>query len=237
MMMSFRYGRRVKIVASLSAADLLNLNRDLKLLEEAPADGVHIDVSDGHFASDLGFGPSFVKTVRGATQLPISVHLMVENPSRFVEYYVKAGADRVYIHPESQVNLVRVLRRIKSLRKEAGIALLPSTSVSSISLALKWVDSLLLLSNSDSCYLEWEDSEFLETIPEKISNAAHLLEREGISFDIGVDGGLRKETIPQVVRSGANLLIMGSAIFSKKDPVRSIREIRKVLEETRETRL
>lgn len=219
----------VKIYASLSAADLLNLGRDLKLLEEAQADGVHIDVSDGHFSSNIGFGPSFVEAVSKGTSLPISVHLMVEEPSRFIEHFIKAGANTIYVHPESKLNLIRILRRIRSLGSEAGVALLPSTPPSYIAESLRWVDSLILLSNCNSCYLEWEDSEFLEHVPERISELKSLLDRRSLSIDLGVDGGLTKEMIPQIVKSGANLLIMGSAIFSKRDPVGSIREIRSLL--------
>ncbi len=221
--------KKVKIVASLAAADLLNLSRELRLLADASADGIHVDVSDGHFASDIGFGPSFVKAIKKATELPISVHLMVEEPARFIEYYIKAGANRIYVHPESKVNLVRVLRRIKFLGGEAGIALLPSTPVELVYESIRGIDSILLLSNSDSCYLEWEDFEFLDTTLDKISKASSLVEKMGSSIDIGVDGGLRKEIIPKVVDCGANLLIMGSAIFSKGDPVSSIREIRDIL--------
>lgn len=221
----------IKIVASLAAANLLNLGKELKLLEEAPADGIHIDVSDGRFASDLGFGPSFVRAVREATNLPLSIHLMVEEPSRFIDHYIKAGANTIYVHPESRINLARVLRRIRFLGGRAGVALLPSTPLSLILDALRWVDSLLLLSNCNSCYLEWEDSEFLETIPARISDARDLTESKSVSIDIGVDGGLKKERIHEVVKAGANLLIMGSAIFSKRDPVGSIREIRELLKE------
>ncbi|RLG41358.1 MAG: ribulose-phosphate 3-epimerase [Thermoproteota archaeon] len=227
--MSLSSSPKVKIVASLAAANLLNLGRELRLLEEAQADGVHIDVSDGHFATDIGFGPSFVRAISRATRLPVSVHLMVEEPSRLLKYYIEAGASRIYVHPESKVNLTRALRRIKSLGGEAGIALLPSTPISLALEALLWADSLLLLSNCNSCYLEWDDSEFLENIPARIFEAANILKRRSLSIDLGVDGGIRKEFIPKIVEAGANLLIMGSAIFSKGDPVGSIREIREIL--------
>lgn len=147
----------MNITASLVAANPLRLDEEIERLEAAKVDGIHVDVADGHFVSDIGFSPYIVEAVRKTTRLPLHIHLMVEEPEKFINIYSSAGADSIIVHYESCRHLIRTLRMIKHLGRKAGISILPATSLELLRDSIREADQLLILSNNDSSFLDWQD--------------------------------------------------------------------------------
>jgi len=218
----------MRITASIVAANPLKLGEEIERLEAAGVDGIHIDVADGHFVQDLGIGPHMVAAIRKATNLPLYVHLMVEEPERFIDCYLDSGADSIIVHIESCRHLLRTIRRIKHLGKKAGLAVLPATILDLLKDSIKELDQLLLISNNDSSFLDWQDREFYAGTLNKLREASDLKEKFNRKLEIMVDGGVRKGLIAEIVEAGADTLVMGSALFSEKNLKDAIHEFRRL---------
>lgn len=203
----------LKIAPSLLAADFSRLAEEVKRVEEAGADLLHIDVMDGHFVPNLSMGPMIVESLRDKTKLPFDVHLMVEEPARFVQSYIEAGADIVTVHIEAFRGLYRTVKSIKELGKKAGIALNPPTPISSIEYLLNDLDMILIMSVDPG----FGGQAFIPNVLPKISSARQMINERGLKIDLSVDGGVNEKTAPLIVKAGANVLVMGSAIFREKD--------------------
>lgn len=215
----------LKIAPSILAADFKRLGREVKRVEEAGADLLHIDVMDGHFAPNIGIGPMVVKSLRETTKLPFDVHLMVEEPQRFVQPYVNAGADIVTVHIEAFRDLYNTVKSIKNLWKKAGIALNPPTPLSTIEHLMQEVDLILIMGVDPG----FGGQPFISSVLPKIARAREMINERGLEIDLAVDGGVNEETAPSVVKAGANVLVMGSAVFHKRDVKGFIKNMKKLV--------
>lgn len=215
----------LKIAPSILAADFSRLGDEVRRVEEAGADLIHIDVMDGHFVPNLSMGPMIVKSLRKVTKLPFSVHLMVENPEPFIQPFIRAGADIVIVHIEAFRNLYHTIQAIKKLGKKAGIALNPPTPLCSIQYLLEDLEVILIMSVDPG----FGGQSFMPNMLPKIKSAKQMIEEQALEIDLAVDGGVNKVTAPSVVEAGANVLVMGSAIFREDDVVAAITNIRKLV--------
>ena len=200
----------VRIAPSLLAADMLNLERDVRACEEAGADILHVDVMDGHFVPPITFGPAFVERLKRITSLPLDVHLMVTNPDHQVEQFAAAGADWISVHAEVTPHLHRTLHRIKSLGCKAGVVLNPLTPLEYAYEAGGDVDFILLMSVNPG----YGGQEFIRSFLTRCERLRNWLDSDGhTNVEIEVDGGIKVENAPMVLRAGANVLVSGSGIF------------------------
>ncbi|RLI37854.1 ribulose-phosphate 3-epimerase [Candidatus Bathyarchaeota archaeon] len=215
----------LKIAPSILAADFKRLGEEVRRVEEAGADLLHIDVMDGHFVPNLSMGPMIVKSLRAITDLPFSVHLMVEEPERFIQPFINAGADILTLHIESSRNVYTRIQSIKNLGKKAGIALNPLTPLCFIQYLLEDLDLILLMSVDPG----FGGQSFISNVLPKIRQARQMIDERGLEIDLAVDGGVNERTAPSVVNAGANVLVMGSAVFHKNDVGNALNNIRKLV--------
>jgi ribulose-phosphate 3-epimerase len=215
----------VKIAPSLLAADFTRLGDEVKRVEAAGADLLHIDVMDGHFVPNLSMGPMVVKSLRAITTLPFSVHLMVEEPDRFIPPFIDAGADSITVHIEGSRNVYTLIQSIKRRGKQAGIALNPLTPLGSIQYLLEDLDVILLMSVDPG----FGGQSFISNVLPKIRTARQMIDERGLGIDLAVDGGVNEQTAPSVVHAGANVLVMGSAVFHARDVGRVLHAIRQLV--------
>lgn len=206
----------IKIAPSILAADFADLKGELKKIDNA--DLVHIDVMDGHFVPNITFGPLLVKAIKKETTIPLDVHLMIEEPERFIQDFISAGADLVSVHIEAvKQNILEIIGQIKSLGAKAGIALNPSTSLSTIESLLPEADFVLLMSVQPG----FAGQKFKQEVIPKIRQL-----RKKWKGDIEVDGGINRENFKDVILAGANILVAASAIFSQTEPQMIIKEMK-----------
>jgi ribulose-phosphate 3-epimerase len=215
----------VKIAASILSADFTQLGKDVSRAEEGGADIIHIDVMDGHFVPNLGIGSMIMKGLRSCTTLPLGVHLMVEEPHRFVHPYIKSGANLLTPHVEAFRGLYSTLQTIKASGQRSGVALNPSTPLSHITDLLPMINVLLVMTVEPG----FGGQSFIPQMLTKITAARKLIDKSGFRIELAVDGGVNARTAPQVVEAGADLLIMGSAIFRDRQIEDNIKKIRRLV--------
>ena len=202
------------IAPSILSADFGRLAQDVRTVAAAGADWIHVDVMDGHFVPNLTIGPLVTEAVRRATELPVDVHLMIESPDRYLEDFVAAGADWVTVHQETCPHLHRTVERIRELGARPGVALNPSTPVSSLEEAVPYVDLVLIMTVNPG----FSGQAFIPTSPRKIAAMRALLDGyDRGEVPIQVDGGVGPTTAGQVVEAGAQVLVAGSAVFGHPD--------------------
>jgi ribulose-phosphate 3-epimerase len=195
----------IKISPSILSADFANLEKEIKALEDAGADMIHIDVMDGHFVPNLTFGPSVIKAIRKHTKLPFDVHLMIESPEKYIQDYTQAGADIITIHPEATIHLDRTINEIKRCGAKAGISLLPTTSVGPLEYT---IDLILVMTVNPG----FGGQQFINNQLMKIEMIAGIIQDTDII--IAVDGGINDKTAKLCIDAGADMLISGSFIFN-----------------------
>ena len=211
-----------KIAPSILAADFANLASEIKAVEEAGADWLHIDVMDGHFVPNLTIGPPVVASLRKVTGLPLDVHLMIEKPDNYLEAFAQAGADILTVHVETCPHLYRTLESIHKLGKKAGVALNPATPLSFLEPILEEVDLILIMSVNPG----FGGQKFIPQALSRIQTVREWIKKYNLKIDLEVDGGISENTLSEVVKAGANVFVAGSAIFSKNDYNKIIRQFR-----------
>ena len=205
----------IGIVPSILSADFTRLGEQVRDADEAGATRIQIDVMDGHFVPNITMGPAIVEAVRGCTKLPLEAHLMITNPEEFVPVFAKAGADIIIVHQEVTPHLHRIVQQIKSLGKKAAIALTPSTPIGMLEDILSLLDMVLIMTVNPG----FGGQDFIPEMLPKIERLRHIITERNLTCDIEVDGGIHEATIPLAVKAGANMLVAGSAVYSKHESV------------------
>lgn len=215
----------VKIAPSILSANFLKLGEEIKAAEAAGADMLHIDIMDGHFVPNITIGSSIVKSIRKITPLPLDVHLMIEEPDKYLRDFIKAGADYLTVHYEASVHLHRTIQRIKESRIKAGVSLNPATPIWSLEHILPDADIALLMSVNPG----FGGQDFIPQIIDKIKTLKNLLREKGFPTLIEVDGGVKLENAADIISAGADILVMGSAFFNSKNYGTTIKQFREIV--------
>jgi ribulose-phosphate 3-epimerase len=212
----------ILVAPSLLSADFAALGEAVAAAERGGADLIHVDVMDGHFVPNITVGPPVVRAIKRVATVPLDVHLMIEDPDRYIEAFVRAGAAMISVHAEVLPHLHRTLHLIKDLGAKAGVALNPSTPVVALEQVAGDVDHVLVMTVNPG----FGAQTFIPRSESKIKAVRQLLDREGNAAPIEVDGGIDRTTAARVVAAGASILVAGHAIFSAADPVNAVRELR-----------
>jgi ribulose-phosphate 3-epimerase len=202
-----------KIAASILSADFTKLGQEVRDVERAGADYIHVDVMDGHFVPNITIGPLIVKAVRRVTQLPLDVHLMISHPDQFVEDFVRAGADMITVHVEAVNHLHRSIQHIKRLGARPSVSLNPGTPPDMVEYVLGDLNMVLVMTVNPG----FESQEFIPEVLPKVERLKEMIRQRGLKTKIEVDGGINPETIHQVSAAGAEVFVAGSAIFYSED--------------------
>ncbi len=201
---------RIKIAPSVLSADFARFGEEVLEAVEGSADSIHLDVMDGHFVPNLTFGPPVIKALRQRTDAAFDVHMMVENPERYIPALAEAKADLITVHVEAVRHLHRVVQQIKNAGMLAGVALNPATPVTALEEILSDLDLVLVMSVNPG----FGGQAFIESSVEKIEQVRRMLDERGFTAELQVDGGIGPDTAERVVRAGARMLVAGSAVFS-----------------------
>ena len=201
--------RPVLVAPSILSADFARLGEELRAIEAAGADLVHVDVRDGRFVPNITIGPVVVAAARAATKLPLDTHLMIVEPERYLEAFARAGADSISVHEEAVPDLAATVGRIRALGKRASVAVNPASSLDRLWEVLPELQMVLLMTVNPG----WAGQRFIETVIPKIRTLRAEIERRNLDVDIEVDGGIAAATTPAVIAAGANVLVAGSAVF------------------------
>jgi ribulose-phosphate 3-epimerase len=205
------------IAPSILSADFSRLGEEIRAVEAAGADWIHIDVMDGHFVPNITIGPVVVKSIRSATKLPFDVHLMIESPEKYIESFAKAGSDIITFHAEAEGDPKEIIRLIKYYKRKAGVSIKPKTAIEKIVPILPMVDMVLIMTVEPG----FAGQEFISDCSAKLSELRKIFKK-----DIQVDGGLNEATAAQVREAGANVIVAGSSVFGTKDYKDAIRRLR-----------
>lgn len=203
----------VKLYPSLLSTDFLNLQQELNALEDAGVDGVHFDVMDGQFVPNISIGLPILDAVRKGTNLPIDVHLMIEEPEKYVEYFAMHGADMISVHVEATPHIHRVIEQIKAQHIKAGVVVNPGTPIDAIKPVIKMVDYVLVMTVNPG----FGGQSFIEDSIDKLDQLSSIKQQMNLDFEIEVDGGINNETVESVIAHGATMLVAGSYFFKQDD--------------------
>ena len=212
----------IEIAPSILSADFARLGEQIATVEKAGASLLHVDVMDGRFVPNITIGLPVVKAISRATRLPIDAHLMIVEPGRYAEQFVKAGAQMVSIHIEADPHAHRTLTGIRQAGALAGLAINPATSLSALDEAIKFADYVLIMSVNPG----FGGQEFIPESLEKVRRLRKMIDERGLKTRIEIDGGINAENIADVTSAGAEIIVSGSSIFAAKDPAVALRQLR-----------
>ena len=217
----------IELAPSILSVDFGHLAEQVGRAQEGGASVVHVDVMDGHFVPNLTLGPPIVKSLRKATKLPLDCHLMIDNPDEFIPAFADAGADWISVHQEATVHLNRTLQHIRDHGVRAGVVINPATPVETLTEVLDMVDYVLVMSVNPG----FGGQKFLPNSIHKVRHLAEIRSQRGLNYRIEVDGGIALDTVAEVVRAGAEILVAGNAVFGKGDPKTNAEQLLKAATE------
>ncbi|MFR0018501.1 MAG: ribulose-phosphate 3-epimerase [Paraclostridium sp.] len=212
----------IKMAPSILSADFARLLEDVKKVERAGCEYLHIDVMDGHFVPNITLGPAIVKSLRKDVNMVFDAHLMIENPDNYIKDFVDAGCDMIVVHEEACTHLHRTIQNIKSFNVKAGVALNPATPIENIKYIINDIDMVLIMTVNPG----FGGQSFIGTMIDKIKELKALIDEKGLDVDIQVDGGIKPSNVSEVVKAGANVIVAGSAIFNSDDIEATVKEFR-----------
>ena len=205
--------KKIQISPSILSADFSQLGNEIKRLEEAGADMIHVDVMDGHFVPNLTIGPPVIKALKKNSSLTFDVHLMISPVHKYIESFANAGADIITIHPEATDNLKQSILKIKELKKKVGVSLNPETKIDVVLKDLDKIDLVLIMSVNPG----FGGQKFIPQVLSKIEDLKKIQEKKGFNFDIEIDGGINFENSKLAIKAGANILVSGTTIFKSNN--------------------
>lgn len=217
----------IELSPSLLSADFYDLKTQIEQLNKLDVKYLHLDIMDGHFVPNITFGPDLIKKLRPHTDMIFDVHLMIENPEKYIEEFAKAGADIITIHPESTKHVHRAIQQIKSLGKKAGIVLNPHTHESVLEYLVEDLDLILIMSVNPG----FGGQSFIESQLKKISNIKEMVDKRNSSCILEIDGGIKTSNVRKVLDAGINLVVAGSGVFNLDGIEKKVSDFRKIFKE------
>jgi ribulose-phosphate 3-epimerase len=214
----------IKLAPSILSADFLKLGEEIRAAGEAGADLLHIDIMDGHFVPNITIGPFIVEAIHKISPLPLDVHLMIEEPDKYVMDFIKAGSDYLTVHYEASIHLHRTVSWIKESGVRAGVSLNPATPVRNLEHILPDIDMALIMSVNPG----FGGQKFIQTAIDKIRTLKRLIEEKGLSTIIEVDGGVKLDNLQDIMSAGADIFVMGSAFFNSEDYGKTVRQFKEI---------
>ncbi len=217
--------KKILIAPSILSCKFSKLGQEIREVEKAGADLIHVDVMDGHFVPNITIGPLVVRAVKEVSSIPLDVHLMIANPGKYVADFIEAGADIITLHVETDDHIFRTIDEIKSFGKKAGVSINPSTPEDTLKYIIDVVDMILVMTVNPG----FGGQKYIHSMEPKIRRTRQMIEESGREIDLEADGGIKAQNVKQVVDAGANVLVMGTEIFHSEDYAAKIQEIRKVI--------
>jgi len=218
----FKEDFMVKIAPSILSADFSRLGEEVIAAEKAGADLVHVDVMDGHFVPNITIGPLVVKAVKKVASIPLDVHLMIEDPDKYIRDFADSGADIITVHQEASVHLHRTIQNIKECGVKAAVSINPATPVSSLELVLSYVDMVLIMSVNPG----FGGQKFIPEALDKIRQLRDIITRNKYRAEIEVDGGVNIDNVADVMKAGADIVVMGSAFYNSENYADTVKRVR-----------
>jgi ribulose-phosphate 3-epimerase len=212
----------IKIAPSILSADFSRLGEEIRAAEKAGADMIHVDVMDGHFVPNITIGPLVVKAVKKVASIPLDVHLMIEDPDKYIKDFAESGADIITVHSEACVHLHRSIQNIKECGVKAAVSINPATPLQDIEFILPYVDMVLLMSVNPG----FGGQKFIPEVLPKITQLKSLIDHNKLKVEIEVDGGVTVDNVAEVHRAGTDIVVMGNAFYNSKDYAETVRIVR-----------
>lgn len=216
----------MRLSPSILSANFANLESDIKEVEKMGVDMLHIDVMDGQFVPNITIGPVVLKSIKKITNSTLDVHLMIDNPDRYIKDFVDAGADIITVHVEACTHIHRTIQLIKSFGVKAAVSLNPATPLNVLKYILKDLDMVLLMSVNPG----FGGQSFIPEVKGKIQELKNMIDKENLNIDIQIDGGVKIDNVSEIVQSGANIIVAGSAIFGADNIQKAVKDFHKAVD-------